>query len=611
MLPRAYLALVWGPDPPGAAAEVEAIEARLARDGGWRRRGRTERSSVWVLGEAGAVCALPAAAGFVIGDLFPGDASEARGSPLGRGAGGDRRPADLARALAAGHWGRYVALLHGPPPGPSAVFRDPGGQLGCLTWARDDGVDVVASDLRPTPTWLRPGRLSLHWGRIAGLLAGPATAICEPLFEGMDAVAPGDLRVLGPGPVETRPIWRPADHVTEPGPDPADARRALAARVDACTAELVRPYERVLMELSGGLDSAIVAGAIAAAGLTARVGPWLNHVGDRPEGDEQRYARAVTERLGVDLTTARKPLTPLTADGLAEMAAATWPAINAADESRDRDEAAALAACGAQAVVSGQGGDAVFYQMPTALVLADALRRQGWRTLGSGLAADVARRLRRSVWSVLGEAVRDLRRGTVLGPARTLAPDALAALGARDHHPWLADARARGVSAARRIQIAGLVNAQLLHGDSRRARQADLLYPLLAQPVVELCLGIPTSDLAAAPFDRPLARAAFAGRVPELILQRRSKGDLTSYFSRLAAVSLPVLRPLLLDGCLCEAGVLDRARVEAALTPDQLIWRGGATEILWAAVTESWVRHWQGQVPDSDRFPRAAARARG
>jgi hypothetical protein len=45
--------------------------------------------------------------------------------------------------------------------------------------------------------------------------------------------------------------------------------------------------------------------------------------------------------------------------------------------------------------------------------------------------------------------------------------------------------------------------------------------------------------------------------------------------------------------------VLDRAALEAHLDPDRLIWRGAPTDVLWATVTEAWVRYWQTQVPDS------------
>lgn len=563
--------------------------------------GRTDRSSVWIFGSAGRCQPLPYAAGFVIGDLFDAPSAEREPSPFDGRNSRCRDPMDLAQRLCRSHWGRYIAILHGPPPASSAIFRDPSGQMGCLTWALGD-VTAVASDLLSIPRWLRPHSLALNWSRIGDLLAAPSNHISDSMFDGMASVRPGDLQVLGTGPREPTAVWRPADYVEGSQRTLEGAACDLRARVDACTKALVGNYDRVVAEISGGLDSAIVAGSIAETNCSPRVAQWLNRVGDRAEGDEQAYARAVTDRIGATLAISHKPLAPLTDADFRDLADSTWPAINGADAARDRDEVERLAACGGQAIVSGQGGDAVFYQMPTPLIMADEFRRRGLRGLVSPVLADVARRTRTSVWEVVGAAVHDLKGKTILGAPRTLAP--AGAKAARDNHPWLSDARAKEISGAKRVQIAGLVTAQLLHGDSRRARHADLLYPLLAQPVVELCLSIPSPDLAGGAFDRPFARSTFADRVPDLIVQRRAKGDLTSYFSRLVAASLPTLRGLLLEGCLCEARVLDRRKVEGLLDVDVLIQQGGATEILWAATAEAWVRHWQTRIPDSDSAPR-------
>ena len=76
---------------------------------------------------------------------------------------------------------------------------------------------------------------------------------------------------------------------------------------------------------------------------------------------------------------------------------------------------------------------------------------------------------------------------------------------------------------------------------------------------VELALGLSvpllTDDGRA---DRRLARAAFADRLPPEILHRRSKGEMTAYFGRQAAASIPFLRDHLLGGRLAARGLIDR-----------------------------------------------------
>jgi asparagine synthase (glutamine-hydrolysing) len=335
------------------------------------------------------------------------------------------------------------------------------------------------------------------------------------------------------------------------------------------------------------------------------VAQWLNRVGDRLEADESAYACAVTDRLGVSLTVENKPLSQITEASLAELASTLWPTISGADHGRDRDEVARLRDTGSDGIVSGQGGDAVFFQMPSVLVAVDAFRRDGVSVLSSPLLANVARRTGQSVWPVIKAILTDRLRGTPPPIDRSPFLTAAARESVRpEGHPWVRDAAARGAPPAKVLQIQAIANGHLLHGDSRRHREADLLYPLLAQPVVELCLSIAAPDLAGGAFDRPFARAAFASRIPDVIRNRRSKGNLDSFYSRMVAGSLDVLRPLLLDGCLCRAGILDREALDVALHPDRLIWTPRSIEVLWAATVETWAHHWQGQAPDSPRSPR-------
>ena len=134
-----------------------------------------------------------------------------------------------------------------------------------------------------------------------------------------------------------------------------------------------------------------------------------------------------------------------------------------------------------------------------------------------------------------------------------------------------------------------------------------MIYPLLAQPIIELCLSLPVELLAGGPDDRPFARAALASRVPDVVRQRRSKGSLTAYFARLLAASRDALLPFLADGCLADAGLLDRAAIARHLDPTQLIWAPRPAELLTAAAVEAWARYWQGRAPDSPHAQRWSA----
>lgn len=606
---RAYLALSWRPGNAEAASRAQDIGLRVEAETGWRRHPACGGLALWSdPAQPLAVRQMHRAPGVVLGDVFPMPGADMAASPLTAGRyepGGD--PREVVSRLSRAFWGHYVALVAAPGGGVVA-YRDPSGSLDAMSWDLGDGLSVVASDMVRVPRWLRPRRQSLNWERIGRMLAVPYASTSTPLFDDIQVVAPGQMLAIGAGPPISEGIWSPGAFATGEPQDLPAVQAELVRRLDTCAAALVQSYDKVIVELSGGLDSSVLAGSLAATGASARVAAWINYHGDRAEGDETRYARDVARRAGFELSTIRKPIIPIDEPALAELAREFWPAMAGVDVGRDRHEAELLRETGAQAIVSGQGGDGVYFQPPTAMIAADEFDRRGWRALGSPVLPNVARRTRQSVWGVLRE-VHRARRGAerrLTYWSGILSRDLQAEV-RRIDHPWVRDARDRGLPPGKVLHVHGVAATHLYNGRSRRRRLADLLYPHFAQPVTELCLGVAVPDLAGASYDRPFARQAFAERLPDSVVDRRSKGNLTAYFAHLVAASATTLRPYLLEGCLCEAGVLNRAELEAHLDPNRLIWRGAPTDVLWATVTEAWVRYWQTQAPDSASAPRRQA----
>ncbi|MET3836053.1 hypothetical protein ABIB58_001394 [Brevundimonas sp. UYEF29] len=255
------------------------------------------------------------------------------------------------------------------------------------------------------------------------------------------------------------------------------------------------------------------------------------------------------------------------------------------DPVNDGIAAERLEALGIETVLTGKGGDAVFFQAFGEEVFADLRQRRGLRALVSSTLPAVARWEGRSIFSVVaGRRARpsDPQAGFLAPDAPTLAP-----------HPWLEAAPTIGP--AKRLQIVGMLDGAGFSAASLQTRVADIRHPLLSQPVMEACLALP-ADVLTLGRDRGLARLAFAARLTPQIATRRSKGDLTAYYGRLIARSLDVLRPWLLDGELVGRGLIDRRRADQALSAEQLIWRGGYRDIMVAATMESWLRTWRSRL---------------
>ena len=489
-------------------------------------------------------------------------------------------------------WGRYVGFRLGPRGRTEAVLRDPSGSLDCFAWTASR-LTLVASD---APDWLvratRPD-WRINTRRIANALADPLGSWAHALVDGPTALLPGALLTLDDmaSPIS---LWRPdafARYGDQDVIDDAGAAERLRNAVDEAVTGLALIGGTLGAEMSGGLDSSIVASSLARS-EQADVRLWLNAYGPDPEADERPYAERLASKLEVTLTTVRRSPDLITEDMLVELGQGLRPRFNGLDAPNDLLLGRLWSEARLTSVMTGKGGDAVFVQSATSEVFSDIWRSHGWRSIFSPALPAQARWNGCSVWSLIAEARRSDRTRT---PLSDRTPSfAVPAYPTPPPHPWLAAGDDLGP--AKLYQIAGVLNGLTFSGASPQTAVVDLLHPLLAQPVVEACLSLPTPQLTLGRRDRALARLAFRDRLPAEIADRRSKGEMTAYYGRRIAASLDVLRPWLLDGRLAALGLIDRSAAEVALDEDSLIWRGGFAEIMITAALESWVREWEGRL---------------
>lgn len=520
----------------------------------------------------------------VLGDLFDALDNDQCAIPR-RG-----EDADRARALIRRHWGRYIGLFRTPRGQVRQIVRDPSGAHECAAWRRE-GVQIVTSELSDWLMALAAPPVQIDWDRIGGLLRDPINATAASPLIGIRIAEAGDLTDLNAERVT--PLWRPVDFTDAVTTDPKEGAASLRDRIDGCLAAFASVVDRPGVEVSGGLDSAIVAGSFKAAGASPRL--WFNMFGPFAEGDERRFVRVLGDRLGFEPHCVQRAVKAMTMEGFDITAKGPRPGVNGRDYSFDAAVASACLAHGVDGLLTGKGGDGVFFQMGVPEIFVDVLRERGIRAVFSPALPKLARWTRRSTWSLLKTAMTTPRRFPLDRSARALSifnPDSVSPPGDQALHPWLKGLEA--VPPAKRLQVESVAAGLAYQSQCRRTEAADLIHPLLSQPVVELALGLSvpllTDDGQA---DRRLARTAFADRLPPEILHRRSKGEMTAYFGRQAAASLPFLRAHLLDGRLASRGIIDRGRTEALLDVDRLLWKGSVPDFTMAAVTESWVRRWE------------------
>lgn len=589
--------------PGGASAALDEMVEVLTRDGGWTLAHRSFRLAALtdtdvpppvtpIVGRAGVV-------GVLIGRAFDrATTSAGQVAPADLDGLAEIAPLDACRRLIAGAWGPYVLVWAGAPSDGATLLRDPSGGLEALMWRRD-GVTIVSS--RPITGRAGPIGLTIDWPRIAQIIADPVSAaLGAPPLKGLAALDPGVAR-HGRDTMDRVVLWDPGAVVRAARGRAWPSREDLRLTVDACVAALADGPDRIVCEISGGLDSAIVATSLAARGL----GPHacVNFYGDQPEADERAYAQALAERIGVPLRTVRREPFAFDAAILQASGRAARPNFNALDPGYDAGLIAALAAADAKVLLTGHGGDTVFYQVAASALAADLLG--GAPCEGSRLQRleEVARRTRRSIWSLALEALTG-RPSNLSIEGQLLRKEARQLRRIGVTHPWVVGLD--GVSPAKRRQIRALASNLNSTGETGRDAKARIVHPLLAQPVVEACLAIPAPVLSAGERERSFAREAFADRLPRRIVERRSKGEISVFLNRCLAASRPFLREFLLDGRLAARGLIDGIELDAALEPEAMVWKDASREILTAAALEAWVRHWEGRIAEGEGAGTAA-----
>lgn len=596
-----YLALAWQHDdtPAGhAAAEMSGV---LRHRPPWQPALCRRGLEVFTRGSAPGVnqaLALQNHGGVVLGKLF-------RRAPLGEAVPDQltlhrsSEAADLkssAARLVSDYWGRYVAILD---DGRAAVLRDPSGALPCFVM-RHQGVSIVFSWLEDALSLLPPTavpEVDVH-ALAAHLAFGELGGASTPLT-GITQVLPGQLLFLD----ERRPpclLWDAARHARKANPMAVEeASTALAQTVRACTQAWAACHQSLLLRLSGGLDSSILAACLGSRVANDRVAArvtCVNYHSPGADSDERRYARLAARAAGLELLE-RERHSRFDIRGILGVARTPAPSHYVGRLGAGRMDAELAASCNAKAMFTGGGGDQVFYEFPQWWPLADYLRDHG---CGAGLPAaamQAARLGRVSVWRALRLAMTDrLRKRRVLDAAhKRLSLITEAVRGQAEHadryvHPALL--AALDLPIGKLTQTQHLMYPVAYYDPFEREAAPELVNPLLSQPLVELCLGLPSYLLTAGGRPRGLARRAFAAELPAEITRRRSKGGMEEHITALFWHNLGFAKEMLLDGKLVRWGLLDRRLVERALSSGSTRHTSRIGELHVYLGVEAWARLW-------------------
>ena len=505
----------------------------------------------------------------------------------GAGVDGSALAAANGRALITGYWGGYV-FVHVTDGGALYVLRDPSGLLPCYI-RRSGAAMALAGDVT---NLVVPGPNRINFEEIGRILASGDARSAKTCLVGIEELIAGECLVVDQHGARVERWWTPWDHVLPGGISLEEEVYQLQQTIADCVGSWSSCFPSILLGSSGGLDSSIV--AVAATPRSDRL-TALTLVSPGVAGDERPYARAVAGSLGIRLRDA-----PLDLADIDVESAATphhpWPISPAFKQAVGAVHRRVQSELTVDAHFSGNGGDGIFCSIRSVVPVLDRFLSEGprpalWKTIrdiSSLTGADMVTVLRH-VWSRYRRSGgAHVPRYNELGLEREL----LARVEAQGFsHPWLlapADALP-----GKTVHVAFLMRAQKSLELYPRRSAPPHVAPLLSQPIVELCLSIPTWHWIADGRDRAVARAAYSKRLPKAIIERTQKGGPAEFNLAIYRSHRDRLHVLLRGGVLAAAGIIDISLLDE---PEDISWRGNAREqrILAFAAAESWARQWNG-----------------
>ncbi|HVZ18611.1 MAG TPA: asparagine synthase-related protein [Terriglobales bacterium] len=506
-------------------------------------------------------------------------------------------------------WGSYVLILR-LPQGRVIVLRAPMSRLACFhsVVGRVHVFFSVPEDFAQ----LNLLKLQINWDRVCAQAARCDYLNRETGLMEVSTLICGEALEVFEGQISYKTYWSPAAIARERSSARFNESAAtLRLTTRACVRSWASLHQSAIVLVSGGLDSSIVLASLCNSPSKPAVRCITFY--SPLAGDERKYAREVAAAYRVPLHEQRRNEdVDLKIFGRCARTASPVLHYSACDQEPTCLELAR--STGSTLVMDGELGDNVFGVRGQEALL-DEIARNGLATDTLSLAMDACILERVSLWSMILWclkracahssakrkrlrlwSVRSHYREVLRMPEGFISKEALAAY-ERVHdryiHPWLETLE--GVPPSKYFLLWALAQYTSTTAQSPFIPADDSLYvsPLCSQPLVEEALRMPARNLIAGGEDRAAARRAFADELPRMILDRgRGKGTTDPWVRHIILRNRDFLKEFMLDGMLVSRGILDKEKIENALSGPTERSSPYLAELFEHLYAEAWARRW-------------------
>lgn len=607
-----YLTLVWNPESADqtAFATQKKLELLHRKEPNWQVALDTKGMVVLyhILGNniLHDIHRLPDEKGVIIGKLFKRSyINEHSAEHMPDPVAFDRTLTDKVissggKSLIDDFWGGYIAFLRDTRSHDKWILRDPTGEFPCQQ-ARLGDIDVYFIRLEDFDQ-LSPKSLTINTHFLTGFLVYGTLCRRETGIEEIETILAGECAIHHGNEKYIASYWNAMDIAqNEPIYDFKEAVEEVRLNLRSCVHAWTSCFDGVVLSLSGGLDSSIIATCLMDAPNHPKVLCRNYFSADAPNADERKYARAVAEKCNheiVHIPTEEDLDNDFDPTRIRSMYPSGWPI----DINEHLDQDTTLKNDGFTAEFYGHSGDELFCRNNHIPLSVDQAWRFGInRKLLSTVGADSKIRTS-SYWRILKIAnhygIRK-RKWHIKNVYQSNTPSLInkdtydTAIRDESHwHPLF--------QAAPHFPPAKFEHCySLTYGLSTAHIGINTWYPLPArsplksQPLLELCLRIFMPLHQNRGIDRAVARQAFSTDLPHIIAFRRSKAHGTQKIKNLLELKFDEVRDHLIDGKLTELNVLDRDAVAQCLQSRPSTAQAETLQICNLMSIEAWIRRMQ------------------